>query len=222
MDAMNFQRARFNMIEQQIRPGYVLDPDVLDVMGGLPRERFVPSAYRGLAYSDTRIPIGHGHTMMPPLVEGRSLQALALGPGDDVLEIGTGSGYLTACLAHLGRHVTSVDIHEAFTAAARDRLAAVGCDNVDLAVGDAAGGWDGGRTFDVIAVTGSMPAVPDALQRSLSPGGRLFAIIGTADRPIMEAVQIRRVDTDEWSRESLFDTWSAPLENVAQPRQFAF
>lgn len=222
MDEMNFERARFNMIEQQIRPGYVLDPDVLDVMGGLPRERFVPSAYRGLAYSDTRIPIGHGQTMMPPLVEGRLLQALQVGTDEHVLEIGTGSGFVTACLAHLGRNVTSVDIHEDFAATARDRLSAIGCDNVELATGDASVGWDGGRQFDAIAVTGSVPTVPDAFRRSLNTGGRLFAIVGTPDQPIMEAVQITRVDIEEWSVDSLFETRIAPLENIAQPRRFEF
>jgi protein-L-isoaspartate(D-aspartate) O-methyltransferase len=222
MDEMNFERARFNMIEQQVRPWAVLDPDVLEVQGSLPRERFVPERYRGLAYSDTRIPIGHGQTMMAPVVEGRLLQALELGPDDTILEIGTGSGYVTACLAHLGRNVLSVDLHDDFVAHGRDRLGDLGIANVELATGDASAGWDGGRQFDAIALTGAVPEVPDAYRRALTPGGRLFAIVGTADQPIMEAVQITRVGDAEWSVESLFETWIAPLENVRRPRRFEF
>lgn len=222
MDAMNYERARFNMIEQQVRPWAVLDPEVLEVLGSLPRERFVPDAWRGLAYSDTRIPLGHGHSMMAPVVEGRLLQALELQRDDHVLEVGTGSGFITACLAHMARNVESVDIHEDFVAAARDRLAAQGCDNVRLATGDAARGWDGGRQFDAIALTGAVPEVPDAYRRALAIGGRLFAIVGDTDQPIMEALQITRVDTEEWSVESLFETWIAPLENVQRTRRFEF
>lgn len=222
MDEMNFERARFNMIEQQVRPWAVLDPHVLEVLGGLPREHFVPAAYRRLAYSDTRIPLGHGQTMMAPVVEGRLLQALELGRDDSVLEVGTGSGFITACLARLARNVESVDIHGEFTAAARDRLDALGLDNVSLATGDAAAGWDGGRQFDAIALTGAVPEVPDAYRRALAEGGRLFAIVGTTDQPIMEAVQVTRVGAEEWSVESLFETWIAPLENVRQPRRFEF
>lgn len=222
MDAMNYERARFNMIEQQVRPWSVLDPEVLEALGSLPRERFVPDAWRGLAYSDTRIPLGHGQTMMAPVVEGRLLQALELRRDDHVLEVGTGSGFITACLAHLARNVDSVDIHDDFVAAARDRLSAQGCANVSLGTGDAARGWDGGRQFDAIALTGAVPEVPDAYRRALAIGGRLFAIVGDADQPIMEALQITRVDTEEWSVESLFETWITPLENVQRTRRFEF
>jgi len=222
MNEMNFERARYNMIEQQVRPWSVLDYDVLDVLGRLPRERFVPPAYRRLAYSDTRIPLGHGQTMMPPVVEGRLLQALELHSDDHVLEIGTGSGYLTACLASLTESVDSVDIHEDFVTSARERLNELGCGNVGLATGDASAGWDGGRQYDAIAITGAVPEVPDACRRALAPGGRLFAIIGDADQPIMEAVQVMRVGTDDWSTESLFETWIAPLVNAQRPRRFEF
>lgn len=222
MDEMSFERARFNMIEQQIRPWFVLDREVLDVLGSLPREHFVPPAYRRLAYSDTRIPLGHGQTMMPPVIEARLLQALELGRDDHVLEIGTGSGYLAACLARLARAVESVDIHEDFTAAARTRLDALGIDNVELATGDAARGWNGGRQYDVIALTGAVPEVPEAYRRALAPGGRLFAIVGDVDQPIMEAVRITRVGSEEWSLESLFETWIAPLVNARRPARFDF
>jgi len=159
MNEMNFERARFNMIEQQVRPWSVLDPDVLGALGSLPRERFVPDAYRRLAYSDTRIPLDHGQTMMPPVVEGRLLQALELHPDDHVLEIGTGSGFVTACLARLAHSVESVDIHEDFTATTRDRLHRLGIENVELSSGDASRGWDGGRQYDAIALTGAVPPV---------------------------------------------------------------
>lgn len=222
MDDMDFERARFNMIEQQIRPWFVLDPDVLHVQGALPREHFVPPAYRGLAYSDTRIPLGHGQTMMPPVIEARLLQALELTRDDHVLEIGTGSGYVSACLARLARAVESVDIHDDFTASAREKLHALDIDNVELATGDAARGWDGGRQYDAIALTGAVPEVPEAYRRSLAPGGRLFAIVGDIDQPIMEALQVTRVGTEEWSVESLFETWIAPLVNARRPPRFEF
>ncbi len=222
MSEMNFERARYNMIEQQIRPWSVLDPDVLETLGQLPREQFVPPAYRRLAYCDTRIPIGHGQTMMPPVVEGRVLQALELGPDDHVLEIGTGSGYLTACLARLAHSVDSVDIHEDFTVAARDRLAELGIDNVNFATGDASRGWDGGRQYDAIVITGAVPEIPEEYRRALAPGGRLVAVIGDVDQPIMEAVQVTRVGTEEWSVESLFETWIAPLVHAQRPPRFEF
>lgn len=222
MNEMNFERARYNMIEQQIRPWSVLDYHVLDVLGRLPRERFVPSAYRGLAYADIRVPLGHGQTMMPPVVEGRMLQNLDLERDDHVLEIGTGSGYLTACLASLAETVDSVDIHEDFVTSAGDRLRDLGIANVNLATGDASAGWDGGRQYDAIALTGAVPEVPAAFRQALAPGGRLFAIIGDADQPIMEAVQVVRLGTDEWSTESLFETWIAPLINAQRPRRFVF
>jgi len=222
MSEMNFERARYNMIEQQIRPWSVLDYHVLDVLGRLPRERFVPGPYRRLAYSDMRVPLDHGQTMMPPVVEGRLLQALEIHDDDHVLEIGTGSGYVTACLASMVQGVDTVDIHEDFVASARERLGEMGFTNVNFATGDASAGWDGGRQYDAIALTGAVPEVPEAYKRALAPGGRLFAIIGDADQPIMEAVQVMRVGTDEWSVESLFESWIAPLINAQRPRRFEF
>lgn len=222
MDELNFERARFNMIEQQIRPWSVLDRDVLAVLGALPRERFVPVAWRSLAYSDTRIPLGHGQSMMPPVVEGRLLQALELTGSDRVLEIGTGSGFLTAGLARLVHAVDSVDLYGEFTRAAGGVLEALGIGNVKLATGDAAAGWDGGRQYDAVALTAAVPEVPEAYRRALAIGGRLFAIVGDTDRPIMEAQRIVRLGPEEWATESLFETWIDPLIGARRPPRFEF
>lgn len=222
MSEMNFEQARRNMVDQQVRPWTVLDPDVIETLSSLPREHFTPTAYRRLAYADTRIPIGHGETMMPPVVEGRLLQSLEILKEDRVLEIGTGSGFLAACLAHLGSHVDSVDIHEDFTAAAATRLEELNIDNVTLHTGDAARGWTGDRPWDVIAITGAVPAVPPAFLDALAPGGRLFTIVGEGHRPIMEAVRITRVDVDDWATESLFETWINVLTHAERPPHFEF
>ena len=222
MEEMDYERARFNMIEQQIRPWSVLDPAVLRVLNEVPRERFVPAAYQRLAYSDTRVPLGHDQTMMAPVVEGRLLQALELTGHEHVLEVGTGSGYLAACLARLAHAVETVDIFEDFTTAAGERLRALGHDNVTVSAGDAARGWNGGRQFDAIALTGAVPEVSETWRRALTPGGRLFAILGEADQPVMEAVQITRVGPDDWSVESLFETWIAPLLNAGRAPRFEF
>jgi len=222
MDEMNFERARYNMIEQQVRPWMVIDPDVLEVLGRLPREHFVPADYRRLAYADTRVPLGHGQTMMPPTVEGRLLQALELDPEERILEIGTGSGYLTACLATLGGHVDSVDIHEDFVTRGGDNLRALGIDNVSLSAGDAARGWSSTTQYDAIVLTGAVTDIPAAFRQALAPGGRLFAVVGENDQPIMEAVRITRVDTDDWWTESLFETWIAVLLNAERPPRFRF
>jgi protein-L-isoaspartate(D-aspartate) O-methyltransferase len=222
MDAMNYARARYNMIEQQIRPWSVLDPAVLRALHDVPRERFVPAGYERLAYSDTRVPLAHGQSMMAPVVEGRLLQALELGGDEHVLEIGTGSGFLTACLARLARSVESVDLYADFTSAAGPRLQALGHDNVYLVTDDGARGWQGAHAYDAIALTGAVAEVPEAYRRALAPGGRLFAIRGEADQPIMEALQITRVGTEEWSTESLFETWIPPLVNAQRAPRFEF
>jgi protein-L-isoaspartate(D-aspartate) O-methyltransferase len=207
------------MIEQQIRPWDVLDYRVLEVLKDIPREAFVPVAHRALAFSDISIPLGHGEYMMPPRLEGRMLQALAIQPGERCLEIGTGSGFVTACLARLGGPVTSVDLHADFTDQARDRLAAQGIGNVELAVRDAARGWDGRERFDVIAVTGSLPQLHEGFHESLNIGGRLFLVVG--EPPIMEALLVTRISEREWTTESLFETSLPPLVNASAPRAFA-
>jgi protein-L-isoaspartate(D-aspartate) O-methyltransferase len=217
---MELKDARFNMIEQQIRPWDVLDQAVLDLIAEVPREDFVPEPYRNLAYADIAVPLGHGQVMMHPKIEARLLQALDLHPTDSVLEVGTGSGYLTALLARSAHHVYSVDIIPAFKAQAEEKLAVHGIDNVTLEVGDAARGWPRHGLYDVIAITGSVLELPSSFLQSLNRGGRLFAVVGAA--PIMEAVLIRRVGDSEWSRESLFETELPRLINAPVSARFVF
>lgn len=219
MTAMNFDLARFNMIEQQIRTWEVLDQRVLDVLTQTPREDFVPQQYRALAFADLNIPLGHGQVMMPPKVEGRVLQSLNLKPTDTILEVGTGSGYLTACLARFGQHVYSVDIFPEFKQAAENALDAHGIRNVTLQVGDAAMGWNRQAPYDVIAITGSTPLLPAEFQKSLAIGGRLFVIVG--ESPVMEALLVTRVGENDWAQESLFETELPPLINAQCPQRFS-
>ncbi|MCC8997959.1 MAG: protein-L-isoaspartate O-methyltransferase [Candidatus Contendobacter sp.] len=219
MTAFNFELARHNMIEQQIRPWDVLDQQVLDTLAQLPREDFVPARYRNLAFGDIAIPLGQGEFMLKPNVEARILQALALRPTDQVLEIGTGSGYLTAGLARLAGAVVSVDIVPDFVETARRQLKAHGFDNVALYVGDASCGW-GERRYDAIAVTGSVPTVAEVWRQSLNLGGRLFIVAGQS--PAMEALLITRIGEQEWVQESLFETELPPLRNTAAPKAFEF
>jgi protein-L-isoaspartate(D-aspartate) O-methyltransferase len=216
----DLEQARFNMIEQQVRTWEVLDQRVLDTMNRIPRENFVPEHYRSLAFVDTEIPIGHDQVMMAPKVEGRLLQALNITPQDSILEIGTGSGYLTACLASLGKHVTSIDIVPDFTTAAAARLDEQGISNVTLETADVANGINTSEQYDVIAVTGSLPLLQKQFHESLKIGGRLFVITGKL--PIMEALLITRVNENNWSQESLFETCIAPLEHASRPQGFVF
>jgi len=217
---MELEQARYNMIEQQIRPWDVLDQKVLDLVGRLAREDFVPDAYRNLAYADISVPIGHDQLMMPPKVEARMLQALELHPTDRALEIGTGSGYVTALLAMAAWHVDSVDIFEDLQNSANARIQKHKLDNVSLAVGDASQGWNDHGLYDVIAITGSLPELPIVFQQALNRGGRLFAVVGEA--PVMEAVLIRRVGEKEFSREVLFETVVPALEHAMAPSKFVF
>ena len=219
MTAFNFELARHNMIEQQIRPWDVLDQQVLDTLAQLPREDFVPARYRNLAFGDIAIPLGQGEFMLKPNVDARILQALALRPTDQVLEIGTGSGYLTAGLVRLAGAVVSVDIVPDFVETARRQLKAHGFDNVALYVGDASCGWSE-RRYDAIAVTGSVPTVAEVWRQSLNLGGRLFIVAGQS--PAMEALLITRIGEQEWVQESLFETELPPLRNAAAPKVFEF
>jgi protein-L-isoaspartate(D-aspartate) O-methyltransferase len=219
---MNYEQARFNMVEQQIRPWEVLDQQVLQVILHTPREDFVPPACRALAFADTNIPLGQGQVMMIPSVEGRLLQALALRKTDKVLEIGTGSGYVTACLCRLAGHVDSVDIFPEFTASAGDKLSKHSIGNVSLGTGDAADGWNAGRQYDAIAICGSVPVIPESYKKALAINGRLFVIVGDTSMPIMSACLVTRVSDSQWVQESLFETTIPPLQNARKPTAFVF
>jgi len=207
------------MIEQQVRAWEVLDENVLDGLREVQRELFVPDEFKKLAFADTDIPIGHGEKMMTPTIEGRVLQALELAGGESVLEIGTGSGFLTACLATLSTHVTSIDLYEDFISQAQQRLADASIENADLLQMDGTLELPEG-SFDAIAVTGSMQTLDERLVQALNPGGRLFIVIG--DSPAMSAIRITRMDDDEWQSDTLFETDLAPLVNGALPPQFSF
>jgi protein-L-isoaspartate(D-aspartate) O-methyltransferase len=220
MNQTDFDQARFNMIEQQVRPWDVLDQRVLDTMNRVPREDFVPERYRSLAFADTNIPLGHDQVMMAPAVEGRMLQALAIRPEDSILEIGTGSGYMTACLASLGQQVTSIDIMSEFTSTAAATLTRHDIGNTSLQTSDAANGIDSDKRYDVIAVTGSLPVLQQQFHRNLNIGGRLFVITGKP--PVMEALLITRIDENNWARESLFETSLPPLIHASEPQDFSF
>jgi protein-L-isoaspartate(D-aspartate) O-methyltransferase len=217
---LDVERARFNMVEQQIRPWEVLDQRVLDLLHQVKREEFLPSRYRSLAFVDMEIPIGHGETMLAPRMEARMLQDLVLKPTDRVLEVGTGSGYMTALLARCCALVYSVDIVPEFAQAASARLAAHGIVNATLETGDAARGWERHAPYDAIVLTGSLPLLPEAFQSSLAPGGRLLAIVG--EPPVMEARLVTCAAVGAFSTIGLFETCVAPLRNALQRERFAF
>jgi protein-L-isoaspartate(D-aspartate) O-methyltransferase len=216
---MNTDFARQQMVEQQIRAWDVFEVSVLEAIQALPREQFVPPRFAQLAYTDTEIPLQHGQKMMKPIVEGRLLQALELNHSHSVLEIGTGSGYLTACLAALAGDVTSIDYYQDFVDQATGRLSDLGIDNVTIECMDAMAALPEGR-FDAIAVTGSMPKPDQRLLASLKPGGRMFVITG--DSPVMSAELVTRGDREEWQAKTLFETDVAPLLNVKSRPAFTF
>jgi protein-L-isoaspartate(D-aspartate) O-methyltransferase len=221
---MDLEQTRFNMVEQQIRPWEVLDEDVLKLLFELRREEFVPAAYRSLAFVDMEIPLGHGEVMLTPKLEARILQELQVKKTDQILEVGSGSGYLTALLAKKGKFVHSVEIVPELKAMAEKNLREHAIDNIMLETGDAARGWPQHGPYDVIALTGSVPVLPAAFQESLKTGGRLFAIVGEA--PVMSAVLITRVtppeEPGEFSMVGLFETCISPLKNAQRPTRFVF
>ncbi len=216
---MNTDFARQQMVQQQVRAWDVLDADILDVLAAVPREQFVPAGLEALAFADTRIPIGHGQFMMTPTVEGRVLQALELAPTDDVLEVGTGSGFLTACLARLAGSVLSIDLYDDFLAAAEDSLAEAGITNAELGAMNAVHDLPQ-QEFDAIAVTGSLQTFDPRFVTALKPGGRLFVVVG--DAPVMEARLVTRTGENDWATEALFETEVAPLVGGANPPGFSF
>ena len=217
---MNLEQARTNMVEQQIRTWEVLDQDVLDLLYLVPREEFVPQEYRALAFSDLEIPIGEGEKMWQPKLEARVVQELNLRKTDLVLEVGTGSGYLTALLAHRCGHVHSVEIKPALAERGRANLARQGIDNATLHVGDAARGWPRQAPYDAIVLTGSTPILPRAFLDQLAPGGRLFAVVGQA--PAMAARLVTCTAPGAYGSADLFETVIAPLVNAEHPPRFKF
>lgn len=219
---MNLEHARFNMIEQQIRPWDVLNETVLDTFRFLPREKFVPVKWFNLAFADIEIPIGKGEFMMHPRIEARMLQALNILPTDSCLEIGTGSGFMTACMAHLGEHVDSVDIYSDFSKQAEAHLNTIEITNFNLYNDDAGQGWQGNadKQYDVIAVTGSLPEYIPAFEQRLKQNGRLFIVTG--EKSAMHALLITRETEDNFSRKVLFETRLNPLSGTEPAASFEF
>lgn len=215
----NVELARFNMVEQQIRPWDVLDTNVLELITKVKREQFVPVDKQVLAFMDIEIPLGHGVAMWSPKLEARALQALDVKKSDKALEIGTGSGYFTALLSRVAQHVTSVEIVPELSARAAQNLAAHRFDNVTLEVGDAAQSW-GKDKYDVIVLTGSLPLAPEVYYSMLNEGGRLFAIIG--DGPAMIATLVHCAAPGVFETKKLFEISVAPLINAPQPQRFVF
>ena len=217
---MNLEQARSNMVEQQIRPWEVLDQDVLDLLYAVPREEFVTPEYRNLAFIDMEIPVGEGERMWPPKMEARVLQELAVKRTDRVLEVGTGSGYLTALLAHRAAQVYSVEIRPALAAFGKTNIARHGVDNVMLEIGDGARGYGKWGAYDIVVLTGSVPILPRTLLESLAPGGRVFAVVG--DAPVMTAKLVSCTAPGAFRTIELFETLLAPLVNCEQPSRFRF
>jgi protein-L-isoaspartate(D-aspartate) O-methyltransferase len=218
MTTIDYAKARELMVEQQVRPWDVLDPRVLDVLAELPREAFVADAHKNLAYADLALPLAHGEFMMKPVMEGRTLQSLAVDPTDDVLEIGTGSGYLTACLGRLAREVTSLEIHADLADAARARLAEQSVDNVQVVLADAYA-WRTDRRYSAICVTGAVSEIPQHFFDWLQPDGRLFVVRGRS--PAMEAVLVRN-EVNARRIQSLFETDLPYLVGAAPAPVFEF
>jgi len=216
---MDIEQARFNMVEQQIRTWEVLDQRVLDLLFTVRREEFVPPPYRLLAFADLEIPLGDGQSMWTPKMEARVVQELQLTSGDEVLEIGTGSGYLTALLAKSGARVTSVEINPRLAAFGRANLQKNAIVGVELAQGDGARGF-GDRTYDAIVLAGSTPVLADGFVRALKPGGRVFAVVGEA--PVMSARLVRWVAPGAVTTQVLFETVVPPLANAPEPVRFEF
>jgi protein-L-isoaspartate(D-aspartate) O-methyltransferase len=220
MDSLNFDVVRDSMIKSQLRTWHVHDERVLDLIARMPRQDYMPAAFRNLAYADMNIPLGHGEVMMAPKLEARLVQELEINPTDKILEIGTGSGFMTALLAALGRHVVSVEIRPEFTTEAANKLAQHGVRNITLETGDGARGWDRQKPYDVILLTGSTPILPDAFQQNLAVGGRMIAIVGTA--PSMDVKRIRRLGEHSFEEKSLFETVIPKLQNALEPARFVF
>ncbi len=217
---MNTEQARFNMIEQQIRPWNVLDLDVLELLTIVKREEFVPPAYRNLAFFDTEIPLPGGECMLPPKVEARILQEANVKKHEHVLEIGAGSGYMAALLAHKARYVTTIEIDPELKAMAAKNLLSYGIANVEVALGNGAQGWKNDAGYDVIAISGSLPFLPDAFLQQIKVGGRILAIIGEA--PVMSLQVITHTSNQAFNTTKIFELMAPPLHAISQPSHFVF
>jgi protein-L-isoaspartate(D-aspartate) O-methyltransferase len=218
--SMNFEQARFNMVEQQVRTWEVLDERVLELLETTHREDFVPVRYRKMAFTDMAIPLDHDQTMMKPVVEGRLLQALELKSDETVLEIGTGSGFITACLAQLAKQVVSVDIHEQFANEVAVKLKEKDIHNVELETGNVMTGWQPEQAHDVLVVTGSVSEIPDHFRGWVNPSGRIFVVCG--ESPAMEAKLLTKLNATQWREESLFETDLARLVDAEKAVEFEF
>lgn len=217
---MNIEQARFNMIEQQIRPWNVLDQDVLDLLLVVKREQFVPPAYTSLAFVDTEIPLPGGESMFSPKVEARILQEVQVKKHEHVLEIGAGSGYMAALLAHKARHVTTVEISPELHKLAHDNLARAGVTNVTVELGNGAEGWEKDAPFDVIVISGGLESLPEAFLKQVKVGGRIAAIIGEA--PVMSAEVITRLSETAYDTVKVFETNVKLLSTAVRASRFTF
>ncbi len=217
---MDMQQARFNMIEQQIRPCEVLDDTVLQTMASIPRDLFAPESMASLAYADIEVPLDHGEAMMFPRIEGRMLQELEISIDDECLEIGTGSGYVTACMANMSQHVDSIDIHADFIASAEKKLAMVNISNTTLEAKDALTDLSKVKKYDVIAVTASLPEYIPLFESLLKPGGRLFVVVG--ENQVAHAMKVEHTLDGHFIRTSLFETKLKPLVGTEKKSSFTF
>lgn len=217
---MNFEKARFNMVEQQIRPWEVLDFGVLDVLMSVRREEFVPEAYKSLALSEAEIPLGHGASMLIPVIEGKILQAIQVKRSDKVLEVGAGSGYFAALLAARADWVRTVEIEPALVTMAHENLKRYGVENVIVEEGDAIRGWPGNAPYDLIVVSGGVPFIPETLLQQIKVGGRLFAFVG--EPQLMTATLVTQVSEGNFRTESLFENAVPMMRNAPQKSQFKF
>ncbi len=208
---MNYTAARENMIEQQIRPWDVLDQNVLNVLNTIPRENYVPEAHKSLAYADTRLPLCEGRKMLNPNIEGRIIQNLGLIESDRVLEIGTGSGYLTACIATICRHVDSIETNAELAELADTHLKEEGLSNYSIVISDFAGAAGKGEQYDAILINGSTQSAPQNCKEKLAIGGRMFCFIGDENEPVHHAILLTRISETEWSEDMQFETWIDPL-----------
>lgn len=217
---MDFEEAKRNMITQQVRTWSVLDEQVIDCLRNVPREQFVPEAMQSMAYSEQMLEIGHSQVMLPTSIIGRALQALMIREDEHALLVGTESGYLTALIASMAGDVVSVDQHAEFNKSAKQRCDALGLDNTSFATGDASGGWDKAAPYDVVMLTGSLPALPESIKQQVRVGGRVFAVLGNA--PTMHAMLFTQLASDDWHEESLFETTIPRLAGIQEARAFDF